>query len=132
MLISMTGFGRATCDCSGGQVTIEIQSVNRKVLEISVSMPRDWNALELEIRKWIGEMLTRGQISVRISHIPDSQIIKTYLPDVEMLRALKKEWEQIAQQIGVSTDSITLPFLLQQAPQQLRQQAPDQKALHKG
>ena len=41
---SMTGFGRAVSDCGDLSITLDVSSVNKKGLEICVSLPREWQA----------------------------------------------------------------------------------------
>src|SRR5580692_6141518 len=100
MLTSMTGFGRAIGDAPFGRLTVEIQSVNRKYLEVFVSMPKEFGRFELEVRKWVGEAISRGQVSVKIFLIPNIDAMGELLPDVEILKGLKKEWKKIARGIG--------------------------------
>ncbi len=66
MLVSMTGFGRALREFSLGRLVVEIQSVNRKYLEINCSFPKELQRRELEIRKRISESISRGQINLRV------------------------------------------------------------------
>lgn len=112
----MTGFGRAVVDGSMGQLVVEIQSVNRKYLEVTLFLPKEWSRFESEVRKWIGEAISRGQVVVRVTLLPNER--GQILPDVKALKALKKGWEKIAQETGLSTQSIDLPFLLQYLPLQ--------------
>jgi uncharacterized protein (TIGR00255 family) len=118
MLASMTGFGRALVDAPFGRLVVEIQSVNRKYLEIFVSLPKEFGRFEHEVRKWIGELVSRGQISVRIYLIPSADTIEGLLPDPEVLLRLKYGWEKISQGLGYDPRSIDLSFLVQQMPLQ--------------
>jgi len=118
MLASMTGFGRALFDAPFGRLIAEIQSINRKYLDISIYMPREFGRFELEVRKWVGERVARGQISVRIHLIPNAASAVGLLPDPEVLRGLKTGWERIAKQIGCDPKSVDLPFLILNSPLQ--------------
>ncbi len=118
MLVSMTGFGRAVFDAPFGRLIAEIQSVNRKYLEVFVSMPKEFGRFEHEVRKWVGEALSRGQVSVRIFLIPTADSIGKLLPDPEFLRELKKGWEKIALELRMDPKEISLSFLMQHLPSQ--------------
>ncbi len=118
MLRSMTGFGRAVLDASLGRFTVEIQSVNRKYLEIFVSAPKEFGQFEHEVRKWVLEAVSRGQISVRIYFDPSTGAIRELLPDTKMLKELKKEWERVAKEAGIDPQDVDLPFLMQYLPVQ--------------
>ena len=117
MLMSMTGFGRGTSEGAFGTLCVEIQSVNRRYLEIYVNLPKEFQRFENEIRKWVTEAVGRGQISVRVHLTPNQKNIHAFLPDVEMLRNLKIGWEKIAQQLQLDPKKIDLAFLAQSMPE---------------
>jgi uncharacterized protein (TIGR00255 family) len=62
----MTGYGRAEAILDGQKYTVEIKSLNHRFLEISLRLPASLSALEMEIKKKIGEPLLRGKIDVSI------------------------------------------------------------------
>lgn len=66
MVRSMTGYGRAEAILDGQKYTVEIKSLNHRFLEISLRLPASLSALEMEIKKKIGEPLLRGKIDVSI------------------------------------------------------------------
>lgn len=132
---SMTGFGRAVSDAPLGKLTVEIQSVNRKYLEVFVSLPKELGRFEHEVRKWVGDAVSRGGVSVRIFLIPNASAIEGLLPDVEVLKGLKKGWEKIARELGTDPKSIDLPFIMQYLPVQPKQDGvsdEDLTALNRG
>lgn len=65
---SMTGFGKANGALKHANFTIEINSVNRRNLECSFSLPREWQALERTCAELIRKRVKRGKIhtSIRI------------------------------------------------------------------
>jgi len=116
MLASMTGFGRASLDAPFGRLVAEIQSVNRKYLEIFVSVPKEFGRFEYDIRTWVGEQISRGQISVRLHVFPSEGAVLQQLPDPKELKALKRGWEKIAKTLGYDPAKIDLPFLMLYSP----------------
>ena len=66
MVRSMTGFGRAEAVLDDQKYIVEIKSLNHRFLEISLRLPSSLSALEIEIKKKIGEPLVRGKIDVTI------------------------------------------------------------------
>lgn len=125
MLSSMTGFGRAVSEAHFGKLTVEVQSINRKYLEIFVSLPKELSRFELDVRKWIGEFISRGQVSVRIFLSPNKEALLSSLPDVKILKDLKKKWEKIAKELKTDPAAIDLPFLMQYLPAQPKQDLAD-------
>lgn len=126
---SMTGFGRAVIDAPFGHLTVEVQSVNRKYLEVFIALPKELGRFESEVRKWVGEHVSRGQVSVRVFLTPSEDLLEGLLPDPQMLKNLKKGWEKIAKEIGSDPKSIDLPFLMQHMPVLPRQDMTDEKDL---
>lgn len=111
MPFSMTGFGRGVVDAPFGRLVVEMQSVNRKYFEVSFSLPREMSSFENELRKWISEKIHRGQVSVRVQLTASKEAL---LPDLQMLKNLKKGWDKIAKDLKL--DPITLPFLVSMLP----------------
>lgn len=120
MLSSMTGFGRSLLDTSFGKLTVEIQSINRKYLEVFVSLPKEFSRFEHEVRKWVADAVSRGSVSVRIAFLPNS--LENLLPDPHLLKRLKKEWDKIGKTIGVDPTTIDLPFIMQYLPAEGREE----------
>ena len=67
-MLSMTGYGRATREMDGRQMTIELKSVNHRFLDVSFRMPRNLLFLEEAARKAIGVRLSRGHVDVFVTY----------------------------------------------------------------
>lgn len=109
----MTGFGRQELDASFGKIITEIQSVNRKYLEIYVSLPKEFGRFENDLRKVVGERVQRGVVSLRIHVIPSRESIQTLLPDLAILTDMKKGWTKLASNLGFEKECVDFPFLVQ-------------------
>jgi uncharacterized protein (TIGR00255 family) len=70
MIQSMTGFGRSQTVFNGIDLSVEISSVNRRNLEISVSIPREWQSLERDIQSILRNGMNRGKLYVQIIAVP--------------------------------------------------------------
>ncbi|MCQ2437987.1 MAG: YicC family protein [Clostridia bacterium] len=68
-MLSMTGYGRATCERDDRRLTVEIKTVNHRFLDLSIRMPRNLAFLEDDLRKGIGERLTRGHADVFVTYV---------------------------------------------------------------
>ncbi len=62
MIQSMTGFGKSVIQLPSKKISIEIKSLNSKILDLNARMPSMYREKELEIRKQIADALTRGKI----------------------------------------------------------------------
>ena len=109
---SMTGFGSCYLSSKRGKLAVEIQSLNRKFLDISMLLPKEFYGLEANLRKEIKKFIFRGQVTVKISFFSDKETITSFLPDLAFLKELKKKLYKISEELSVSTESIDLPFLL--------------------
>ena len=63
---SMTGYGRSTGVVAGHSLTVQVSSVNRKTLDLTVAMPEEWESLEAEIGGEVRKFAVRGKIHVEI------------------------------------------------------------------
>ncbi len=121
---SMTAYGRATIQTKLAHWTLEISSVNRKGLDVHLHLPHTLLFLDPMLRKCVGQMAERGNLTIRIAC--EIQEVSSL---VKMLKKEKERWQQVSQELKLSKDSITLPFLLSQmTPQEV---VSDPKAFEK-
>ena len=64
---SMTGYGRGDSSAKGVQLAVEISSVNRRQVEVAVSLPNELDSLEADLRKIVLSSVARGRISGRVT-----------------------------------------------------------------
>ena len=68
MIKSMTAFGRCEREYAGGDITVEIRSVNSRFLDCSVRMPRNLSAYEERVKSLVQKHGTaRGKVDVYIT-----------------------------------------------------------------
>lgn len=106
---SMTAYGRAVQQTKRARWTLEISSVNRKGLDIHLHLPHALLFLDPVIRKWVGQIAERGNLTVRVSCE-----LKEVSHLVQQLKNEKNRWDEVATELDLSKDQITLPFLLSQ------------------
>jgi uncharacterized protein (TIGR00255 family) len=63
---SMTGFGRASAQLGDTDLAIEVHSLNRRNLEVQVSLPKEWQSLEKPISDEVRGCLLRGRVTVSV------------------------------------------------------------------
>jgi uncharacterized protein (TIGR00255 family) len=106
----MTAYGRANLTTSSGDWIVEIHSVNRKALEVQISLPPNLLFLDLEIRKLIAPYIVRGQVTIRIN-LTNASTQSSLQP----LLQLKKYWSDIAVGLGYDPNKeIGFNFLINQ------------------
>ena len=93
-LRSMTGFGRGSASCGTTRVDVEIATVNRKQLDVSLTMPRSMAPWESVVQRRIRDRLHRGSAKVQIrllasdSAEPPAELMASAAAQVRMLRAM--------------------------------------------
>lgn len=116
MVKSMTAYSRAGVSSSQfGRFVVEIHSVNRKMLDMSLYLPKDFLRFDIEVRKWLSQYLERGQITFRLNVQSDGIGGKLFSTYAHQLKGLKEGWEKIARDLGYDpAKMIDLPFLVTQ------------------
>lgn len=99
---SMTAYGRATSQTSFGHLVVEMQSVNRKHLEIQIALPKELARFETDLRGWLAGKVHRGQISIRVHATYAVATPVKVTPNIPLARELKGAWDSISQALGVN------------------------------
>lgn len=105
MLRSMTAYGRHSLSTPLGQFTVEIQSVNRKHLEINTLLPKELMRFDPDIRKIIGIAVVRGQVTVKLTAYFEKVMPITVMPNLPLVRQLKAAWDAIAKDLSLRDPS---------------------------
>ncbi len=100
----MTAYGRASKASPLGHFSAEIQSVNRKYLEINIFLSKELTRFESEIRKWIGQAVQRGQVTVKISAYFDRTAPLLVRPNLPLARQIKRAWDEIARDLQIKQE----------------------------
>lgn len=64
---SMTGFGSGTATKDGITCTVEIKTVNARILDLFIRSPKQINPFESIIRGLVQDRITRGKVEVSVS-----------------------------------------------------------------
>jgi uncharacterized protein (TIGR00255 family) len=62
----MTGYARSKADNKRYEVVVEISSVNKRYLEISFRLPREYQQIEGDLRRDLSSKVFRGQVNIGI------------------------------------------------------------------
>ena len=100
-LKSMTGYGEGIANGSGFRITAEISSVNRKQLDIQISLPKVLQKFESEMHTKIRTFFSRGRISgnVRVevtkgsakNVVVDEKLAQSYLAALKRLSVISNK-----------------------------------------
>ncbi len=99
MIRSMTGFARVERQYEFGRLSWEIRSVNHRYLDFGLRLPEEFRPLETDIRKCLGEYLSRGKIeaTLRFFEAPGAtgSGLELNLPLARELLAIHGEFAQL-------------------------------------
>lgn len=124
MIKSMTAYGRAKGKAPTGQWVVEVSSVNRKLLDINVNLPKEFLVFEKDVRGVIGEIVQRGQVTTRVFLQHDGSMAPL---NGAMLKRQKEHWEQLARELGYKGE-IDFKFLVEQSREMVSDGAMEDEA----
>lgn len=101
---SMTGYGKATVNSDGVELTVEIKSVNNRFLELCLRVPKIYGACEDIIRKSIQNRVKRGTVDVFFNLDDMSGGTKKVSVDTAMAEAYIKIAKQLREMYGLEDD----------------------------
>ncbi|HXG48350.1 MAG TPA: YicC/YloC family endoribonuclease [Methylomirabilota bacterium] len=109
---SMTGYGWGEQSQKGFKATVEISSVNRKQSEITISLPRELDVLEAQIRDEINKQVARGRITARISlHAADDHQAARVHVNAPLARAYVAQFRRLARDLKLA-EAVSLDLVL--------------------
>lgn len=112
MIKSMTGYGKAECELALKKITIEIRSLNSKLLDVNTRIPGVYREKELEIRRELSERLVRGKVDfnlfseslgVESNSAINSSMVKSYF----------NQLSEINQELQLPVTELTLQIIMQ-------------------
>ena len=99
----MTGYGRGECSQGGFKVTVELSSVTRKQSEISLSIPRQLEVLEAQMRDVLNRHIGRGRLTGRVSlHSGAGAAAARVHVNVPLAKAYAKELNRLAKELKLT------------------------------
>ena len=116
-LKSMTGFGRAEVSNDQYRLSVEVKSVNSRFLDLSIKMPKKFNALEANIRNTVKEYISRGKVDLFITYESFSEKGKALRLDLPLAKEYLESMRTLVNALGVAdnvkvTNLASLPDVL--------------------
>jgi len=104
-LKSMTGHGRGSASANGIKVEVELSTVNRKQLDISVSVPRSLTALVPRMDEVVHSAISRGRVTGEVAvQLSSSARSRGVFVDEELARTYVKSLRKTASRLGLEND----------------------------
>lgn len=73
---SMTGYGRATAAIGKFSLTVQVNAVNRKTLDLTMKLPGEWENLEPAVAELVRKFAARGKVHVDIELTGDKSVLQ--------------------------------------------------------
>jgi uncharacterized protein (TIGR00255 family) len=108
MTKGMTGFGRAVESDGRYEVTVEISSVNKRHLDLTIRLPRGYQQAELAIRQSLAAHLHRGQVTLSVS-------IRTLAPSVQVPTVDISQLKEQLSSLRAMAEAVGAPVPLEKA-----------------
>lgn len=110
MLLSMTGYGRATRTFDDRSVTIEVRALNSKMTDIRFKMPYNYKEKEIELRRILTDQAERGKIDVSIN-VKSLSGEDDFVLNHELFRRYHKELVTLSKELKLKSDDILSSIL---------------------
>jgi uncharacterized protein (TIGR00255 family) len=129
MIRSMTGFAGAERQYAFGRLTWELRSVNHRYLEIGFRVPEEFRMLEPEIRRILGEHVSRGKVDATLKFAPAAGVASASLElNTELTGRLLSLHTEMQTLSGLEQDPDLRSFM--RWPGVIEERAPDPQPLH--
>ncbi len=109
----MTGFGRGTAASAQWHLTVEIQSVNRKQLDLVFQAARELAELEARARKVVQAVISRGRVQLAVILERGEAAPAEMTMDAELARAFKKAFDELGAAVGETVRPAAADYLRQ-------------------
>lgn len=100
MILSMTGYGKASSVYGDKKITAEIKSLNSKTLDLSVRMANCYREKEMELRSMIAERLVRGKVEFSL-WIERDEIEQTATLNMPLMQKYIEQFQEANQKYGI-------------------------------
>lgn len=110
MLLSMTGYGRATQNYLEKTIRVELRSLNSKFTDLKFKIPQNYREKEAEMRKIVTDKLERGKIDMSIE-VKSAEGDDEYGLNKALFTKYYKELKSLSEQLGIEVGDATTAIL---------------------
>lgn len=110
MLKSMTGFGRYENTTEKYKICVEMKAVNHRYLDLSIKMPKKFNAFESALRNLMKNEVQRGKVDMYITYEDYSAESANLKYNAALAAEYMAVFQQMSEQFGIAND-VTVSML---------------------
>jgi uncharacterized protein (TIGR00255 family) len=107
----MTGYGKGEAAREGFRVCVEIHTINRKQLDVSLNLPRFLQILETKIRETLHARISRGRVNLNLTLTQNALGASGSAIDFELARVYASEMRRLKAELDLSGE-LTVDTLL--------------------
>jgi uncharacterized protein (TIGR00255 family) len=107
----MTGFGKTEFEVGTKKITLEIKSLNSKQLDINTRVPSMYREKDLEIRRLISEMLTRGKVDFAL-YLDNLGTESTSRINAAIIKDYYSQLKEVHQDLGLELNETVMQSIL--------------------
>jgi uncharacterized protein (TIGR00255 family) len=107
----MTGYGRGESAFDGSRFSVELNSVNRKQSDVTVSLPREFSELEPRVRDLINSRVSRGRLNVVVAFQHGAALTPRLAIDAPLAAAYYRAMVDLRDKLGAGGE-ITIETVL--------------------
>ena len=111
MILSMTGYGKATVTYNEKKINVEIKSLNSKTLDLSVRLSPLYREREMTLRQRLAKAVERGKVEFSIWIDKDTCTTATPI-NATLVQAYYNQVKAIAEQTNIPEPTNWLEMLL--------------------
>ncbi len=111
MIRSMTGFGKTEFEVGTKKITLEIKSLNSKQLDINTRVPSMYREKDLEIRRLISEMLTRGKVDFAL-YLDNLGTESTSRINAVIIKDYYSQLKEVHQELGLEINETIMQSIM--------------------
>lgn len=100
MILSMTGYGKATVTFNDKKINVEIKSLNSKSMDLSTRISPVYREKDIEIRKMITEVVERGKVDFCLWADKDAAATATPI-NATLVNEYYQQIKSISQKYGI-------------------------------
>ena len=100
MILSMTGYGKATAEYQEKKITAEIKSLNSKALDLSTRVAPIYREKEMEVRAMVTQALERGKVEFSL-WIEQQDQANACPINGELVAAYRRQMQEISAKYGI-------------------------------
>ena len=100
MILSMTGYGKASATYNDKKITAEIKSLNSKALDLTVRIATCYREKEMELRAMINNTLLRGKVEFSL-WIERDEVEQTAKLNIPLMQKYIRQFHEANTQYGI-------------------------------